>query len=61
MDEYAKIIIRVDDKNTEEHLKIAQFYEGKAQHGNAAKHYEKNEAFTKALKLYISEGESMIP
>jgi len=30
MDEYAKIIIRVDDKNTEEHLKIAQFYEGKA-------------------------------
>lgn len=30
MDEYAKIILRIDDKNPEEHLKIAQFYEGKS-------------------------------
>ena len=61
MDEYANIILKVDDKNTEEHLKIAQFYEGKSQWGNAARHYEKSEDYKKALKLYISEGEAKIP
>lgn len=61
MDEYAKIILKVDEKNNEEHLKIAQFYEGKSQWGNAAKHYEKSENYNKALKLYIHEGESKIP
>ena len=30
MDEYANIIIKIDDKNVQEHLVIAQFYEGKA-------------------------------
>lgn len=30
MDEYAKIILKVDGKNIEENLKIAQFYEGKS-------------------------------
>jgi len=58
MDECANIIIKIDDKNVEEHLKIAQFYEGKAQSGKAAKHYEKSDNHGKALKLYISEGES---
>ena len=61
MDEYAAIILRIDDKNVEEHLKIAQFYEGKAQWGKAAQHYEKSEDYQKALKLYISEGEGRIP
>lgn len=61
MDEYAAIILRVDDKNIDEHLKIAQFYEGKSQWGNAARHYEKSGNFPKALKLFISEGESSIP
>ena len=30
MDEYAKIILKIDEKNEDEHLKIAQFYEGKS-------------------------------
>jgi len=36
MDEYASIILKIDDKNIEEHLKIAQFYEGKSHYGKAA-------------------------
>ena len=43
MDEYAKIILQIDEKNTEEHLRIAQYYEGKSHWGKAAKHYEKSE------------------
>jgi WD repeat-containing protein 19 len=61
MDEYAKIITKVDEKNVEEHLKIAQFFEGISQWGKAAKHYEKSDNYQKALKLYISEGETAIP
>lgn len=61
MDEYAKIILQTDEKNNDEHLRIAQYYEGKSQWGRAAKHYEKSEQFNKALKLYIAEGEKMIP
>jgi len=53
MDEYARIILQMDDRNTDEHLKIAAFYEGRNQHGRAAKHYERSEQFSKALKLYI--------
>jgi len=61
MDEYASIILKIDEKNVEEHLKIAQFYEGKNQYGKAAQHYEKSEDYKKALKLFISEGEANIP
>uniref|UniRef100_A0A7S3IIZ4 IFT121-like zinc finger domain-containing protein n=1 Tax=Strombidium inclinatum TaxID=197538 RepID=A0A7S3IIZ4_9SPIT len=61
MDEYAKIILKIDEKNVDEHLKIAQYFEGKSEWGKAARHYEKSENFQKALKLYISEGESRIP
>jgi WD repeat-containing protein 19 len=61
MDEYASIILKIDEKNTEEHLKIAQFFEGKGNWGKAAKHYEKSENYSKALKLYINEGETKIP
>lgn len=39
MDEYAAIILKVDEKNIDEHLKIAQYYEGKSQWGKAARHY----------------------
>ena len=60
MDEYAKIILKTDDRNIDENLKIAQYYEGKNQAGKAAKHYEKSEQLNKALKLYIQEGESCI-
>ena len=61
MDEYARIILKVDERNTDEHLKIAQYFEGKSQWGKAAKHYEKCEQYPKALKLYMEEGESRIP
>lgn len=61
MDEYAKIIIKIDEKNIDEHLRIAQYYEGKSHHGKAARHYEKAEQHSKALKLYMLEGEKMIP
>lgn len=60
MTEYSKIINRVDDKNIDEHLKIAQYFEGKSQWGNAARHYEKSTNYQKALKLFISEGETCI-
>jgi len=43
MDEYAKIILQIDERNIDEHLRIAQFYEGKSQWGRAGKHYEKAE------------------
>jgi len=43
MDEYANIILKTDERNIDEHLKIAQYYEGKSQWGKAAKHYEKSE------------------
>lgn len=61
MDEYAKIILQIDERNIDEHLRIAQYYEGKSQWGRAGKHYEKSEQLNKALKLYIQEGESCIP
>lgn len=43
MDEYANIILKIDDRNIDENLKIAQFYEGKSKWGKAAKHYERAE------------------
>jgi len=61
MDAYRDAIMKYDDKNIEEHAKIAQYYEGKSQWGKAAHHYNKCENYTKALKLYIQGGESFIP
>jgi WD repeat-containing protein 19 len=61
MDEYARIVLQHSSNDQEEHLKIAQFYEGKSLWGKAARHYDKAELFSKALKLYISDGEAMIP
>jgi len=61
MDEYAKIILKNDDRNVEEHQNIAQYYEGKGMQGKAARHYEKCEQYQKALKLYMNDGEGLIP
>lgn len=61
MDEYARIVLEHNDKDIEEHMKIASFYEGKSQMGKAARHYDKAEQYSKALKLFMAEGESMIP
>ncbi len=33
IDKYAEVIGKMDDRNTEEHLRIAQVYEGKNQWG----------------------------
>lgn len=61
MDEYAKVVLQQSTGDLEEHLKIAQYYEGKSLWGKAARHYDKAEMHSKALKLYISDGEVMIP
>lgn len=61
MDEYAKVILQIDEKNADEHLRIAQYYEGKSMWGKAARHYDKSEDYKKALKLFIQQGEQMIP
>jgi WD repeat-containing protein 19 len=61
MDEYRNAIIKYDDKNIDEHSRMAQYYEGKNQWGKAAYHYDKCENPTKALKLYIQAGDTFIP
>lgn len=61
MDEYAKIVLKYNEKDFDEHLKIAAFYEGKSQWGRAARHYDRAEQYSKALKLYIAVGETLIP
>lgn len=44
MDEYAKIVLEhLNEKEVDEHLRIAQYYEGKSQWGKAARHYDKAE------------------
>eukprot|EP00357_Protocruzia_adherens_P031508 CAMPEP_0115034576 /NCGR_PEP_ID=MMETSP0216-20121206/40747_1 /TAXON_ID=223996 /ORGANISM="Protocruzia adherens, Strain Boccale" /LENGTH=1399 /DNA_ID=CAMNT_0002413515 /DNA_START=36 /DNA_END=4235 /DNA_ORIENTATION=- len=60
METYSHFIIERDDKNLEEHLKIAQFYEGKDEWGKSAKHYDKHGNFNKALKLYMKAGDQYI-
>ena len=60
MDKFAEIIAKVDDKNLEEHLRIAQYFEGKNQWGKAAVHYEKCDNYSKAMKFYIQAGEEFI-
>eukprot|EP00831_Metopus_contortus_P026336 TRINITY_DN2243_c0_g1_i1.p1 TRINITY_DN2243_c0_g1~~TRINITY_DN2243_c0_g1_i1.p1 ORF type:complete len:494 (+),score=42.89 TRINITY_DN2243_c0_g1_i1:556-2037(+) len=61
MDTYRDNILKFDDKNIDEHLRIAQYFEGKNQWGKAALHYSKCDNFTKSLKLYMQAGESYIP
>jgi WD repeat-containing protein 19 len=58
---YAEVVSNIDDRNHEEHLRIAQYFEGKNNWGYAARHYDKCENSSKALKLYIQGGELYIP
>lgn len=57
MEKYADLILQRDEKNTEEHIRIAQFFEGKNKPGKAAMHYEKAGNLQKALQLFTHAGE----
>jgi WD repeat-containing protein 19 len=57
MEKYAELILQRDNKNPEEHIKIAQFFEGKNKPGKAALHYEKAENLQKSLQLFMHAGE----
>ena len=57
MEKYADLILLRDEKNTEEHIRIAQFFEGKNKPGKAAMHYEKAGNLQKALQLFTHAGE----
>ena len=57
MEKYADIIFQRDEKNTEEHIRIALFFEGKSKPGKAAMHYEKAGNLQKALQLFMHSGE----
>ena len=61
MEEYARVILKVDEKSMDEHTKIATYFEDKKKYGKSAIHYEKCENYKKALKFYIQEGEEYIP
>ncbi len=50
MDSYSDSLL--EERNVEEHMKIALFYEGKSKYGRAAMHYEKAGDPVKSLKLY---------
>ena len=57
METYAKF---VKEMAPEESLRIAQFFEGKSQWGEAAKFYEKSGNPSKSLKLFLQAGEEFI-
>ena len=57
MEKYAALILQREEKNTDEHIRIAQFFEGKNKPGKAALHYEKVDNLQKALQLFMSAGE----
>ena len=57
MEKYADLILQRDEKNFDEHIRIAQFFEGKNKPGKAAMHYEKAGNLQKALQLFMHAGE----
>ncbi|OMJ78816.1 hypothetical protein SteCoe_21300 [Stentor coeruleus] len=57
MEKYAEFILQRDDKSVDEHVKIAQFFEGKNKPGKAAMHYEKAGNCQKSLQLFMLAGE----
>lgn len=57
MEKYANLILARDDKNHDEHMRIAQYFEGRNKLGNAARHYEKAGNLQKSLQLYMQAGE----
>jgi len=61
MDKYAQLILENDEKNSEEHLRIATFFEGRNKPGHAARHYEKAGNLQKAFQLFIQGGEEFYP
>jgi len=58
MDIYAELVYRRDDRTSEEHLRIAQYFEGKSKFGVAARHYEKAGNPVKALRLFLNSGDA---
>ena len=57
MEKYAEFILKREEKNTEEHTRIALYFEGKNKPGKAAMHYEKSGNLQKALQLFMLAGE----
>jgi hypothetical protein len=55
MDSYSDSLL--EERNVEEHLKIALFYEGRSKFGRAALHYEKAGEPDKSMKLYEQSGD----
>lgn len=53
MERYADCIIKREDKSQEEHIRIAQYFEGKNKMGQAARHYERAGNMNRALQLYM--------
>ena len=58
METYAQFLVNF---NNDDVMKIAQYYEGKSQWGEAAKNYEKAQNQSRALKLYLQGGEEYYP
>ena len=58
METYAQFLVNF---NNDDVMKIAQYYEGKSQWGEAAKNYEKAQNHSRALKLYLQGGEEYYP
>ncbi|CAG9314821.1 unnamed protein product [Blepharisma stoltei] len=57
IEKYSKIVLERDDKNVEEHVKIALVAEGQDKPWLAARHYEKAGNLQKCLQLYMQAGE----
>lgn len=58
MEKYAELILQRDEKNIDEHTRIALYFEGKNKPGKAAMHYEKSGNLQKALQLFMLAGEA---
>ena len=61
MEAYAEILLKVDEKIPEEHMRIAQFFEGRSKYGMAARHYEHANQARRALDLFLQSGETWYP
>jgi WD repeat-containing protein 19 len=57
MEVYAAAILVREEKNVEEHVRIAQYFEGRNKFKDAAKHYAKINQEPKAVRLYLKSGE----
>mmetsp|Transcript_1987 Transcript_1987/g.4439 ORF Transcript_1987/g.4439 Transcript_1987/m.4439 type:complete len:1366 (-) Transcript_1987:53-4150(-) len=57
MELYAAVILNREEKNVEEHVRIAQYFEGRNKFRDAAKHYAKINQEPKAVRLFLQSGE----